>query len=167
MPLTNQTLQQTISQIFFPKSKTKRVFLEGDVNTSQKQTMPDGGTVCYVAIESFRNSSLPYFDKGIYRKDGFATVRLKFVGVDSFKYAEQAQFLIYNTKARELFREIGADVMGVISTGIVPLIMSDTNMVSATNVRLKLSYTMKIDTRSSLLKGAELNGTIKVEEPSR
>lgn len=166
MPLTNKTLQQVISQVFFPKAKGKKVFVWGDVDTSQRSVL-DSGTVCYVSIDTMSNFTLPRFDNGVYRKDCQAIVALRFAGVDAFTYAEQAQFLLFNRKAQELFRDEGCEILGATSTSAEPFLFGDNNIATSANVRIKLNYTMVIDPSQSKLNHAIIDGGIKVETPSR
>lgn len=165
--LTPKALQQTITELFFPKEKGKHVFVWGDIDTSQRSKNLTSGTVCYVNIDRIDNKGLPRMKGSVYLKDCTAYVSLRFVGVDSFKLAEQASFMVQNRKASKLFREMGAEILAVTGVSSIPFVMAETNITYCQMVTIRLFYTMAIETDADKLSNAELHGGIKVEEPTR
>lgn len=165
--LTQKALQQTITELFFPKEKGKHVFVWGDVDTSQRSKNLTSGTVCYVSIDRIENKGLPRMKGSMYLKDCIAYVSLRFVGVDSFKYAEQASFLVQNRKASKLFRELGAEVLAVTGVSSIPFVLGETNITYCQMVNIRLFYTMSIETDADKLSNAVISGGIKVETPTR
>lgn len=166
MPLTNKTIQQIATQVFFPNARGKHVFVWGDVNTSQRSDITKG-TVCYVSIERMTDWTYPRVRNGIFQKNCFAFIAFRFAGVDAFTYSEQASLLAHNTLAKKLLRAEGAEILGISGISTEPFMISDTNIVTSRTVRVKLMYTIEIDPKADRLAEAKLGGDIKVETPTR